>query len=54
MNLILNYAAIGFRPYPELGEFVNVGIVAVEAKSRYLSYKLIAPQRTKRVRVCFP
>lgn len=54
MNLILNYAAIGFRPYPELGEFVNVGIVAVEAKSRYLGYKLISPQRTKRIRVCFP
>lgn len=54
MNLILNYAAIGFRPYPELGEFVNVGIVAVEAKSRYLGYRLISPQRTKRIAVCFP
>ena len=54
MNLILNYAAIGFRPYPELGEFVNVGIVAIEAKSRYLGYKLIATQRTKRIAVCFP
>ncbi len=54
MSLILNYAAIGFRPYPELGEFINVGIVAVEVKSRYLAYKLIAPQKTKRVRVCFP
>jgi len=54
MNLILNYAAIGFRPYPELGEFVNVGIVAVEAKSRYLGYKLVPPQRTRRVAVCFP
>jgi len=54
MNLILNYAAIGFRPYPELGEFVNVGIVAVEAKSRYLGYQLISPQRTKRIAVCFP
>ena len=54
MNLILNYAAIGFRPYPELGEFVNVGIVAVEAKSRYLGYKLASPQRTRRVAACFP
>ncbi len=54
MNLILNYAAIGFRPYPELGEFVNVGIVAVEAKSRFLGYKLSSPQRTKRISVCFP
>lgn len=54
MNLILNYAAIGFRPYPELGEFVNVGIVAVEAKSRYLGYRLISPQRTRRIAICFP
>lgn len=54
MKLILNYAAIGFRPYPELGEFVNVGVVAVEAKSRYLSYQLISPQRTRRIGVCFP
>ena len=54
MNLILNYAAIGFRPYPELGEFVNVGIVAVEARSRFFGYRLISPQRTKRIAVCFP
>ena len=33
MNLILNYAAIGFRPYPELGEFVNVGM-RISAPSR--------------------
>src|SRR5690606_20109979 len=54
MHLILHYAAIGFRPYPELGEFVNVGIVAVEAKSRYLRYQLLAPHLTRRIRVCFP
>ena len=47
MNLILNYAAIGFRPYPELGEYVNVGVVAIEAKSRYLAFKLVSPLRTK-------
>lgn len=54
MNLVVNFAAIGFRPYPDLGEFVNVGLVAVEAKSRFLSYKLISPQRTKRISACFP
>ncbi|MEM7600954.1 MAG: DUF3037 domain-containing protein, partial [Verrucomicrobiota bacterium] len=43
-----------FRPYRELGEFVNVGLVAVEAKSRYLSYRLISPQKTKRISACFP
>lgn len=54
MNLILNFAAIGFRPYPELGEFINVGIVAVEARSRYLGYRLVSPQRTRRVSTSFP
>tara|TARA_R110002096_G_scaffold233086_11_gene423110 strand:- start:549 stop:1451 length:903 start_codon:yes stop_codon:yes gene_type:complete len=54
MNLVVNYAAIGFRPYWETGEFINVGLVMVEAKSRYLSYKLISPQRTKRISACFP
>lgn len=54
MNLILNYAAIGFRPYPELGEFVNVGVLAVEAKSRFLNYRLISAHRTRRISTCFP
>ncbi|MEM1441581.1 MAG: DUF3037 domain-containing protein [Verrucomicrobiota bacterium] len=54
MNLVVNFAAIGFRPYHELGEFVNVGLVAVEARSRYLSYRLISPQKTKRISICFP
>ena len=54
MNLVVNFAAIGFRPYPELGEFVNIGLIAVEAKSRYLCYKLVSPQRTKRISACFP
>ncbi len=54
MNLIINYAAIGFRPYPELGEYVNVGIVAVEARSRYLAYRLVPPRRTRRISICFP
>lgn len=54
MNMVLNFAAIGFRPYPEIGEFVNVGMVAVEAKSRYLTFRLISPQRTRRISICFP
>jgi hypothetical protein len=54
MNLVVNFAAIGFRPYRELGEFVNIGIVAVEARSRYLTYRLISPQKTKRITACFP
>ncbi len=54
MKLVINYAAIGFRPYAEIGEFVNVGVVAVEARSRYLSYRLLSPLKTKRISVCFP
>ncbi len=53
-NLVLNFAVIGFRPFEEIGEFVNVGVLAVECKSRYLSYRLLPAQRTKRVRGCFP
>lgn len=54
LRLVLNYATVGFRPYREMGEFVNVGVVAVEAKSRFVSYRLISPQRTKRISACFP
>ncbi|MEM9283950.1 MAG: DUF3037 domain-containing protein [Verrucomicrobiota bacterium] len=54
MKLVVNFAAIGFRPYWETGEFLNVGVLAIEAKSRFLAYKLISPQRTKRVSACFP
>ena len=54
MKLVLNYAAIGYRPYPELGEFVNVGVLAVEPRSRFLAYRLSTPQRTRRVSACFP
>ncbi len=53
MNLVINYAVIGFRPYEEIGEFINVGVLAVEGKSRFLSYKLLSPQRTKRIRSAF-
>jgi Protein of unknown function (DUF3037) len=54
MSLVVNYATISFRPHWELGEFVNVGILAIEAQSRYLSYKLLPAQRTKRISACFP
>lgn len=54
MELVLNYAIIGFRPFEEIGEFVNVGVLAVECRSRYLSYRLLPAQRTRRIRGCFP
>ncbi|MEO0414220.1 MAG: DUF3037 domain-containing protein [Verrucomicrobiota bacterium] len=54
MDLVINYATIAFRPFEEAGEFVNIGIVAVEAQSRFLSFRLLPPQRTKRIRAAFP
>ena len=54
MELVLHYAIIGFRPFPEIGEFINVGVLAVESRSRYLAYRLLPTNRTKRVRSCFP
>lgn len=54
MELVIHYAIIGFRPFEEIGEFVNVGVLAVESRSRYLSYRLLPLQRTKRVRASFP
>lgn len=54
MELVLHYAIVGFRPFEEVGEFINVGVLAVECRSRYLAYRLLPSQRTKRVRACFP
>jgi len=54
MHLVVNYAVLGFRPSLELGEFINVGVLAVEPRSRYLAFRLASPQRTKRVAACFP
>lgn len=54
MELVLNYAVISFRPYEEVGEFINVGVLAVECQSRFLTYRMLPVQRTRRVRSCFP
>lgn len=54
MTFSLQYAVISFRPYPEVGEFLNVGVVAVESGSRHFAYQLLPGQRTKRIRACFP
>ncbi len=53
-SLVVHYAAVGYRPYREIGEYVNVGIVAVEPNSRFLAYRLMPLQRTKRISACFP
>jgi len=43
------YAILQFMPYPETGEFANIGVVLVCPQMRYLGAKLAPPRRTKRV-----
>ncbi len=43
------YAIIQFMPYPETGEFANVGVVLACPQMRYLSALIAHPRRTKRI-----
>lgn len=43
------YAIIQFMPYPETGEFANVGVVLACPQMRYLSARIAPPRRTKRI-----
>jgi len=54
MELVLHFAIVAFRPFEEIGEFMNIGVIAVESRSRYLGFRLLPVQRTKRIRTCFP
>lgn len=51
--LACNYAVLRFLPYPELGEFVNLG-VALHCPARGFFGAQIESQRTKRVTDFFP
>lgn len=44
----VNYAVIRYRPMPETGEFANIGVVAIDARSGRIAYKLSA-RRFRRV-----
>lgn len=46
MNHVCNYALFRFLPYVETGEFVNIGIVLLDAKKKYFDYK-ITPNETR-------
>ncbi|QDS15756.1 DUF3037 domain-containing protein [Xanthomonas arboricola] len=49
MRVPCQYSIIQFMPYPETGEFVNVGVVLACPQMRYLSARLAPVRKTKRV-----
>lgn len=48
MTKFLQYVIVRFRPFPETGEFANVGIVLLERNIGLVAFKL-TPKRFKRV-----
>ena len=54
MNTAWNYATIAFQPYPDVGEFVNIGVLALAMPARVLAYRLIPAQATARIHGFFP
>lgn len=52
MSTIFKYSIIRFQPSADLGEFANIGIVALDAAHRRLQFKL-ARQRFRRLREFF-
>ena len=54
MNTAWHYATLAFQPYPDVGEFVNVGVLALAAPARVLAYRLLPAQTTARIRGFFP
>lgn len=49
MRVPCQYSIVQFMPYPETGEFANVGVVLACPQMRYLSAKLAPVKRTKRI-----
>lgn len=52
-KLICNYSVIHFLPYPETGEFVNVGILACCPQVGWMDY-VPEQRKTKRISDFFP
>jgi hypothetical protein len=52
-KLICNYSVIRFLPYPETGEFVNVGILACCPQVGWMEF-VLEPRKTKRISDFFP
>lgn len=49
-----HYATIAFQPYPDVGEFVNIGALALAVPARVLAYRLLPAQTTGRIHGFFP
>lgn len=54
MNRTYDFATIGFRPYPETGEFVTIGVIAVNTMGGEMGYRLIDKNRSERIKHMFP
>lgn len=44
----IRYAVVRFQPYPETGEFANIGVIAIDPEKGLFDYKL-AERHSKRV-----
>ncbi len=53
-RIACNYAVVRFLPYPEAGEFVNVGVVAHSPTTGFFDYRLLPSNRISRVHGFFP
>lgn len=54
LQVACNYAVIRFLPYPEAGEFVNVGVVLHCPATGFFDFRLLDARRTSRVNAFFP
>ena len=54
MKRTYDFATIGFRPFTETGEFVTIGVVAVDVAAREFGFLLQKPAKTGRVLGMFP
>jgi DUF3037 family protein len=52
-RIACNYAIVRFLPYPEAGEFVNIGVIVHNPTGGFFDY-LLETKRTKRVGGFFP
>src|SRR5437016_3605991 len=52
-GIVCNYATVRFLPYPEAGEFVNIGVVVHSPIEGFFDY-LLETKRTRRVGGFFP
>lgn len=53
-RIAYNYAVVRFLPYPEAGEFVNVGVVAQSPITGFFDFRILGAPKTSRVHGFFP